>query len=108
MATKQEITAIIYDRKGRVLSVGKNSYVKTHTLQAKYAKKVGLPDKQFLHAEIHAISKCRDLDKAHKIVVTRFGKKGQPLLAKPCLICQSAIESVGIKIVEWSVETGDA
>lgn len=102
MCTKQDITAIIYDRKGRVLSVGKNSYVKTHTLQAKHANKVGLPDKQFLHAEVHAISKCRDLDKAYKISVYRYGKKGQPLLAKPCLICQSAIESVGIEFVEWT------
>ena len=102
MSSVQDITAIIYDRKGRVLSVGKNSYVKTHTLQAKHAKKVGLPDKQFMHAEIHAISKCRDLNKAHKIVVYRYGKRGQPLLAKPCLICQSAIESVGIEFIEWT------
>ena len=102
MSTKQEITAVIYDRKGRVLSIGKNSYVKTHTLQAKHAEKVGLPDKQFLHAEIHAITKCKDLAKAHKILVTRYGKTGQPLLAKPCPVCQSAIESVGIKVIEWS------
>lgn len=102
MCTKQDITAIIYDRKGRVLSVGKNSYVKTHTLQAKHAKKVGLPDKQYLHAEIHAISKCRDLDKAYRIAVYRYGKRGQPLLAKPCPICQSAIESTDIEIIEWT------
>lgn len=103
MSTKQEITAIIYDRKGRVLSVGKNSYVKTHPLQAKHAEKVGLPDKQFLHAEIHAITKCRDLSKAHRIVVTRYDKTGRPLLAKPCPVCQSAIESVGIEVIEWTV-----
>jgi tRNA(Arg) A34 adenosine deaminase TadA len=108
MSSIQDITAIIYDRKGRVLSVGKNSYVKTHTLQAKHAKKVGLPDKQFMHAEIHAISKCKDLQKAHRIVVYRYGKRGQPLLAKPCLICQSAIESVGIEVVEWTENDDDA
>jgi tRNA(Arg) A34 adenosine deaminase TadA len=102
MSSIQDMTAIIYDRKGRVLSVGKNSYVKTHTLQAKHAEKVGLPDKQFMHAEIHAISKCRHLEKAHKIVVYRYGKRGQPLLAKPCPICQSAIESVGIDFIEWT------
>ena len=101
---QQDMTAIIYDRKGRVLSIGKNSYVKTHTLQAKYAKMVGLPDKQFLHAEIHAISKCRDLSKAYRILVTRYGKAGQPLLAKPCPVCESALKSVGIEVVEWSVE----
>ena len=43
MASKQDMTAIIYDRRGRVLSVGKNSYFKTHTLQAKHAAKVGTP-----------------------------------------------------------------
>lgn len=102
MATKQEITAIIYDRKGRVLSIGKNSYFKTHTLQAKHAQKVGLPDKQYLHAEIHAITKCRDLSKAHKILVTRYGKSGQPLLAKPCPVCESAIQAAGISVVEWT------
>lgn len=99
---QQNITAIIYDRRGRILSIGKNSYIKTHTLQAKHAKKVGLPEKQFLHAEIHAITKCRNLNKAHRIVVTRIDKTGKTLLAKPCLVCQSALESVGIKIVEWT------
>lgn len=102
MATKQDMTAIIYDRKGRVLSVGKNSYFKTHTLQAKHAEKVGMPDKQYLHAEIHAITKCRDLDKAYRIFVTRIGKNGQPMLAKPCPVCESAIRATGIEIVEWT------
>lgn len=107
MCSKQDITAIIYDRKGRVLSVGKNSYVKTHTLQARHAQKVGMPEKQFLHAEIHAITKCRDLDKAYRIAVYRYNKRGQPLLAKPCLICQSVIESTGIQIVEWTENDSD-
>lgn len=102
MSTKQEITAVIYDRKGRVLSIGRNSYVKTHTLQAKHAEKVGLPDKQYLHAEIHAITKCKDLSKAHKILVTRYGSKGQPLLAKPCPVCQSALDAVGIRFIEYT------
>lgn len=102
MSTKQNITAIIYDRKGRILSIGKNSYVKTHTLQAKHAEKVGLPDKQFLHAEIHAIVRCKDLSKAHRILVTRYGKEGQPLLAKPCPVCESALKQAGIKIVEFT------
>ena len=98
--TKHELTAIIYDKKGRVLSIGKNSYIKTHPLQAKHAEKVGLPDKQYLHAEIHAITRCRDLGKAHRILITRFGSKGQPLLAKPCPVCQSAIKAAGIELIE--------
>jgi tRNA(Arg) A34 adenosine deaminase TadA len=98
--TRFEITAIIYDKRGKVLSIGKNSYVKTHPYQAKCAQKVGLPDKQFLHAEIHAIVRCRKLDKAHKIVVMRFDKDGEAKNAAPCPVCHSAIQAAGIKIVE--------
>lgn len=98
--SKHHVTAIIYDRKGRVLSIGQNSYVKTHPLQAAHAKKVGLPEKQFLHAEVAAIIKCKDLKKAHKIFVSRCGAKGEYMLAKPCPVCESAIRATGIKIIE--------
>lgn len=96
----QQITAVIYDKKGRVLSVGQNSYLKTHPLQKKYAKKCGLDEKEFLHAEVHAIVRCPDLRNAHRIFVSRWNSKGEPLLAKPCPICQSAIQAAGIRIVE--------
>ena len=98
--TRFDMTAIIYDKRGRVLSIGKNSYIKTHPYQAECAKKVGLPDKQFLHAEIHAIVRCRNLERAHRIVVTRFGARGEPKTAKPCPVCVSAIRAAGIKYVE--------
>lgn len=100
MAKQQHLTAIIYDRKGRVLSVGQNSYVKTHPLQAKHASRVGLVEKQFLHAEVHAIVRCKDLSKAHKIFISRWGKNGEPMFAKPCPVCESAIKAAGIEIVE--------
>lgn len=94
------ITAFIYDKRGRLLSMGKNSYIKTHPLQAKHAKACGEHAKVFLHAEIHAIARCKDLEKAHKIVITRFYADGRPALAKPCAICQSAISKTPIKIIE--------
>lgn len=98
--TRQTMTAVIYDKRGRVLSIGKNQYLKTHPLQARYAHETGMHEKQFLHAEIHAIVRCRKLAKAHRILVSRWDKRGQPMLAKPCVICQSAIRAAGIKIVE--------
>lgn len=97
MRTQQNIKAIIRDRKGRILSIGQNSYVKTHPLQAKFAKEHGEPKKIFLHAEIHAIVRCKNLDKAHSITVIRTDANGKYLLAKPCKICQDAIRSSGIK-----------
>lgn len=100
MAKQHHVTAVIYDRRGRVLSVGQNSYVKTHPVQAQHAKKVGLPDKQFLHAEVAAIIKCKDLSKAHRIFVSRWNANGEPVLAKPCPVCSSALEAAGITIVQ--------
>ena len=95
-----DLTAIIYDKRGKVLSIGKNSYVKTHPLQYTHACAVGLPEKKFLHAEIHAIALCKQLSRAHRIVVMRFDKEGEPLNAEPCPVCCSAIRAAGIKIVE--------
>lgn len=105
MAAKQQnLTAIIYDRKGKVLSIGKNSYVKTHPLQAKHANIVGRPENIVLHAEIDAIIKCRNLDKAYRIFVSRTNKAGEYRLAKPCPICMSAISQTKIQKIEWSID----
>jgi tRNA(Arg) A34 adenosine deaminase TadA len=99
--SNHRVTALIYDRRGRVLAVGQNSYLKTHPLQAHHAEKVGLPDKQYLHAEVHAITRLgRDLKRAHRILVTRYNKRGEPVLAKPCPVCVSAIEAAGIQNIE--------
>lgn len=96
---KHDVTAIIYDKKGKVLSIGKNSYVKTHTIQAKHADAVGLPHKKFLHAEIAAIIRCKSIERAHRIFVSRTTKTGFGL-AKPCPVCEHAISVAGIAVVE--------
>jgi len=100
MSTLQQLTAIIYSKKGSILAVGKNSYTKTHPYQAHCASKVGEPNKVYLHAEIDAIIKCKDISKAHRISVFRLGANGMYLNARPCKICMSAIESTGILIIE--------
>ena len=102
MSTKYLITAEIYDRKGNLLSSGKNSYTKTHPLQKMYAVKANQPQKQYLHAEIAALIKCRSLD-AYKIVIKRVDKLGNTKLAAPCEVCQLAIKEAGIKVVEYTL-----
>ena len=99
---KHELKAFIYDKRGRVLSIGTNSYTKSHPMMARAAAQQRQPYKIYLHAEIHAILKCKDLSKAHKIFVYREGKSGKPLNAKPCEICMSAIKATPIKVIEWS------
>jgi len=92
-AKKHILTAIIYDKKGRILSIGQNNYVKTHPLQKKYAEQAGEPHKEYLHAEVAAIVKCKDLSKAYKISIFRFNSEGKPGLAKPCSICEGGNQS---------------
>lgn len=96
------IKATTFDARGRVISVGYNSYTKTHPKQAKMAAKVGLVDKQHLHAEVSAIIKSKGRD-IHKIKVERYDSKGNPKLAAPCPVCQLAIKMAGIKFVEHTV-----
>lgn len=94
------IKATVYDKRGRVLTTGFNSYDKTHPLQAKYAIQVGLENKIYLHAELAALAKLRKHHRPYKIVVERYLEDGSKAIAKPCPICQTAIESYGIKKVE--------
>lgn len=100
MTKRFAVTAIIYDKRGNVLSVGNNSYVKTHPMQAQYAKKAGEPYKVYLHAEIHAITRCMDLSKAHKISIFRYLEDGTPAMSSPCKICAQAIAATPIKVIE--------
>jgi deoxycytidylate deaminase len=100
MSKKYNITAIIYDKRDRVLSIGQNDYLKTHPFQKAHAEKVGEPYKQFLHAEISAIIRCSNLKKAHRISIFRFNNDGTSALAKPCAVCLSAIKEAGITIIE--------
>ena len=96
------IKATVYDKRGRKLTEGSNSYTKSHPLQAKFAVQVGLDEKIYLHAEISALSKLRKGQNPHRIVVERYKENGEPGLAKPCRVCQAAIESHNITLVEWT------
>ena len=102
MGVQQCLTATVYDRNNRVLAVGTNSYTKTHPVQAKYAQRAGLPDKQFLHAEVQAIIKALKKGKPHSIHIERYNKNGAPLLAKPCPVCSLAIKEAGIRKVFYT------
>ncbi len=88
------IVAHAFDKRGRLLAVATNSYTKTHPLQLYFAEKVGHPDRQFLHAEILCMLRCKGKP-IHKLMIWRYGKGGDLLCAKPCPICQEAIQAFG-------------
>lgn len=94
----QHLTAVVMDKRGRPLSIGRNSYTRTHPLQARAAARVGQPERIYIHAELDAILKCRDIDKAYKIFISRYNKQGQPVNAKPCLSCQYILSQTKLKV----------
>ena len=98
MSRKYDITAIAYDKRGKLLAIGHNSYVKTHPLQAKFSKKANKAEAVYLHAETAAMLKART--KVHKLVVLRYDSAGNPANAKPCAACQLAIKHFGVRYVE--------
>jgi len=93
-STERQSVVAFALKAGRVVSIGVNSYRKTHPRQAHYARIVGQPRKEFLHAEIAALVRAKTA--VDTLVVLRFDKEGNPALAKPCAICQLAIAAAGI------------
>ena len=102
---KNSITAIAYTKSGRIISIGNNSYIKTHPLQASLASSVGHPHKIYLHAEIDAILKARER-KIHSINIYRYNALGHPKNAKPCPICIEAIKAFGIQSINYTTDKG--
>lgn len=99
---RQSLTATTYDKRGRVIAVGYNSYTQTHPKQKELACKAGLPEKEYLHAELSSIIKSKG-KAIHKIKIERYDKNGNPKLAKPCPICELAIKQANIKFIEYTV-----
>ena len=101
---KFRIIAEVFNKRGVKLAEGENSYTKTHPLQSMYARRVGRDKKIYLHAEIQAIIRgLKTKQDIYRIKVTRKGKGGELLLAKPCPVCMEAIREAGIKVIEFSI-----
>jgi deoxycytidylate deaminase len=103
---KFKMSAAILDKRGNILSIGRNSY-KTHPIMCNGLYK---EEQLYLHAEADAIVKATRIDKdlsgCHMAVLrVKRGPDGKwvDALAKPCKGCMGLIDSVGIESVEWSV-----
>ena len=87
--------AMFTDKRYNVLCVAGNTYVKTHPQQALWAKKIGSPDKQCLHAEMRAaimLAKSGKANNAKFLYVAAVSTSGNILCAKPCAVCQMMLD----------------
>jgi len=96
------VKATCYDKRGRIISEAFNNYNKTHPYQANLARRVGMPEKQALHAEVASLLKAGTRP-IYKIKIERYHKDGTPANACPCAICQLAIKEFGVKVVEFTI-----
>lgn len=103
---RQTVVAILTDKKNNVISIGHNSYEKTHPTQWKYAQQVEEKKHScYLHAEVDALTKDKK-KKGEKLFVARVYRDGSFALAKPCPLCEKAIEDSGIKEVIYTTKNG--
>jgi len=105
MKSRYRITATCFDRKGRKISIGENSYKRSHPTQKFFAERAGEPYKECLHAEIHALIRAgkKEVD---TLVVMRFNAHGKFANAKPCKTCEEAIKFYKVKKVIYSTNEG--
>ena len=64
---------------------------------------LGHPERMYLHAEVQALLRAGD-KKVHRLVVQRFDSDGKPAMAKPCAICQKALQLYGVKHLWYTNE----
>ena len=103
---KFHVTAIVVDKRYRILSVGWNSYVKTHPMQARLAKVCGNSRKIYLHAEIASLVRCRV--KPYAMIVCRIANRdGNTALARPCDICTLALKKAEVKEIWYTTNDND-
>lgn len=95
---KYRVAALLFNKKGDLLSSGVNSYQKSHPLQKHYALKVGISH-SYLHAEIAAIARLKG-KKPYKLLLVRIGKRQNLLPIDPCPICSIALKEHGVKVIE--------
>ena len=101
--TKHVIRATIFDKRGRILSTATNNYLRSHPIQARFAKAAGEPLRVFLHAEIAALIKLKENDRPYHISVERYTKDGKPALAAPCAVCLAAIKHYNLVKIEHTL-----
>lgn len=93
-----KLVAGIFDKKGRIVSLGHNSHWKTHPQAPKVDKwklNGSLGVYQCVHAELHAILQAEKNEynpRKCSIFVYRKGKDGKDRHSEPCQNCKTLID----------------
>lgn len=85
------IYSIMVDRNFKVLSESENKPLKSHPVQAKWAKMINRERKIYLHSEMRTMINNNEKGSEKYLFVARVGVNGEIRMARPCEICSAAI-----------------
>lgn len=85
------VVALALDKRGRVISVGKNCYTRSHPIAKRFAQKHHLPERDRLHAELKAVIAARG-QVINTLVVARVDRDGNVCDGKPCFLCSDMLK----------------
>lgn len=100
-------------RRSTLVAVGLNSPERMDARAFRFARRLGLIEKQrfpYIHAEESLISRLISLDKlenALNIVVLRLNVRGELQMSKPCPNCQRMLSAYGLGRVYFSTREGN-
>ena len=98
------VIAAALDHHNNIVSIGQNSYQKTHPMQSRLALKTGRADREYLHAEIASLVKSRrDVE---TVMVVRMTPTGLIRMARPCNICTLALREAKVRFVIYTDNDG--
>jgi len=101
---KYWVIAASLDHHNNIISIGENSYQKTHPMQSRLSLKCGNRNREYLHAEIASLVKNRN--NPESIMIVRITSTGLVRMARPCNICNLAIREVGIRNIIFTGDDG--
>lgn len=97
---KYWVIAASLDHHNNIISIGENSYQKTHPMQSRLLIKAGNGNREYLHAEIASLVKNKS--RPEGIMVVRMTCSGLARMARPCNICNLALREAWIKYIYFS------
>lgn len=101
---KYNITASVFDKRGRLLAKERNSYERTHVEMLRLSRAADFNfNRVFLHAEVAALIKAGKRGRPYSIVIERYHADGSPALSKPCPACELAIKLAGIRKISYTI-----
>jgi len=99
-----------FDKKGAVLAVAYNDYLKSSPIQKALSIRAGLSEhRTAVHAEVLCLvraSRNHPSKRVHTLLIERYDSEGKPRLAKPCPSCELAIKDSKVQIVMYTSENG--